>query len=79
MLEQRGTGVSMLFSADDAGLKEFRAYFGERGQRLGNYRLVTMDLIADADHNFTHRGARERLLAALRAAIAPATSLESAS
>lgn len=79
MLEQRGTRVSMLFSADDAGLKEFRAYFGERGQRLGNYRLVTMDLIPDADHNFTHRGARERLLAALQGAIAPAAGRKSGS
>ncbi|MCX5478833.1 alpha/beta fold hydrolase [Kaistia geumhonensis] len=78
-LEDRGTRVSMLFSADDAGLKEFRAYFGERGQRLGNYRLVTMELIEEADHNFTHLGARERLLSALRAAITPAKSRESAS
>ncbi len=69
-LDQRGTRVSMLFSRDDAGLKEFHAYFGDRGQRLNGYRLVTMRLIEDADHNFTHRGARDRLLAALREVLA---------
>ena len=70
-LEQRGTRVSMLFSSDDAGLNEFHAYFGKHGQRLKSYRLVTMQLIPDADHNFTHRGARDRLLAALTDVLAP--------
>ncbi len=69
-LEKRGARVSMLFSSDDAGLKEFHAYFGAEGQRLAGYRLVTMQLIDDADHNFTHRGARDRLLAALRKVLA---------
>ncbi len=64
-LDARGTWVSMLFSSDDAGLKEFHAYFGARGRRLGGYRLARMRLIDDSDHNFTHRGARYRLLAAL--------------
>ncbi|HWJ75775.1 MAG TPA: alpha/beta fold hydrolase [Kaistia sp.] len=69
-LEQRGTDVAMLFSTDDAGLSEFAVYFGGRGQRLASYRRVGMRLIPDADHNFTHRGARDRLLSALREVLA---------
>lgn len=70
-LEARGARVAMLYADDDPGLAEFRAYFGEDGKRLAGYRAVTMVLVGPADHNFTHRAARDRLIAAVRKAVAP--------
>jgi alpha-beta hydrolase superfamily lysophospholipase len=64
-LDDRGVRVSLVFSTGDLGLHEFRTYMGEHGERLRRYPGASISMIPDADHNFTHAGARARLAGAL--------------
>lgn len=64
-LESRGVRVALVFSTGDLGLKEFKTYMGEAGERLRRYKRASVTMIPDADHNFTHSGARARLTEAL--------------
>lgn len=69
-LAARNAKVTIVYAADDHGLIEFEAYFGKDGERLAAYPNATRATVADADHNFTHRGARGRLLETLKAVFA---------
>lgn len=60
-LDDRGVRVSLVFSAGDLGLNEFRTYMGDDGERLSRYTGAAVSMIPDADHNFTHSAARSRL------------------
>ncbi len=60
-LESRGVGLAMLFAEGDHALGEFRTYMGRKGARLRRYPSASISIIPDADHNFTHSGARARL------------------
>lgn len=76
-LESRGVALAMLFSEGDHALGELRTYMGRKGARLRRYPRASVSIIPDADHNFTHSGARTRLtnaLCDLLAAPASATS-----
>jgi alpha-beta hydrolase superfamily lysophospholipase len=64
-LESRGVGLAMLFSEGDHALGEFRTYMGRKGARLRRYPRASVSIIPNADHNFTHLGARARLTNAL--------------
>jgi pimeloyl-ACP methyl ester carboxylesterase len=64
-LDNRGVRVALVFSTGDLGLKEFKTYMGENGERLRRYKRASVTMIPDADHNFTHSGARARLTEAL--------------
>jgi alpha-beta hydrolase superfamily lysophospholipase len=64
-LEDRGVRVSLVFSAGDLGLNEFRSYMGDDGERLRRYTKASVSMIPDADHNFTHSAARARFTARL--------------
>jgi pimeloyl-ACP methyl ester carboxylesterase len=64
-LERRGVRVALVFSTGDLGLHEFRTYMGESGERLERYKKASVTMIPDADHNFTHSGARARLTEAM--------------
>ncbi|MDB5617311.1 MAG: hypothetical protein JWQ24_1549 [Tardiphaga sp.] len=60
-LESRGVRLAMLFSQGDHALGEFRTYMGRKGAQLRRYPKALVSIIPDADHNFTHLGARARL------------------
>jgi len=64
-LERRDVRVALVFSTGDLGLHEFRTYMGESGERLRRYKKASVTMIPDADHNFTHSGARARLTEAM--------------
>jgi alpha-beta hydrolase superfamily lysophospholipase len=61
ILESRGVRLAMLFSEGDHALGEFRTYMGRKGARLRRYPKASVSIIPNADHNFTHLGARARL------------------
>jgi alpha-beta hydrolase superfamily lysophospholipase len=61
ILESRGVRLAMLFSEGDHALAEFRTYMGRKGARLRRYPKASVSIIANADHDFTHAGARARL------------------
>lgn len=69
-LAERNTTVTIVYAVDDHGLIEFEAYFGPEGRKLGAYPNARRAMVADADHNFTHRGARERLFETLKGVFA---------
>ena len=71
VLSGRGVKVALVFAEGDLGLAEFRRYFGSGGRRLAHHPGLSVRLVADADHNFTHAEARARLFEVLVAALAP--------
>lgn len=71
-LTKRGAKVWIVYSEGDLGLNELHTYFGEGGAKLAAYPNVSRAMVDAADHNFTHKGARERLLTALLGILAPA-------
>lgn len=70
-LAARRVNVALVYSDGDLGLAEVRKHFGENGRGLAAYPNVTRATVADADHNFTHKAARGRLLATLTDILAP--------
>ncbi len=68
-LAKRHVPVALVYSVGDPGLDELRRYFGRSGRGLDGFAGASMELIADADHNFTHRGAHARLTATLSRAL----------
>ncbi len=70
-LDKRGVRVWLVYSEGDLGLTELHTYFGEDGKKVANYPNVWRAMVMDADHNFTHKGARARLLATLAGVVAP--------
>lgn len=67
-LAQRNMPLTMIYSAADLGLDRFRLYLGKNGESLKDYRNVSVEIIADADHNISPPAAkaivREHILAA---------------
>ena len=74
ILEDRGVRLAMVFSEGDHALDEFRIYMGKRGARLRRYPTASVSIIPNADHDFTHAGARLRLTDALCDVLAPPSS-----
>ncbi|WP_020180167.1 alpha/beta hydrolase [Methylopila sp. M107] len=70
-LEKRGVRTWLVYSEGDLGLNELHTYFGEDGRKVAQYPNVWRAMVMDADHNFTHKGARARLLATLAGIVAP--------
>ncbi len=66
VLTARGVSASLVFSDNDIGLMEFHRYFSVDGDKIARYPQVEFALVPDADHNFTHQGARDRLLVVLK-------------
>lgn len=64
-LAERKANVWIVYSENDPGLAELESFFGPGGVRLVAYQNVRRATVPEADHNFTHRGARERLFATL--------------
>jgi hypothetical protein len=73
-LDSRGVRVALMFSEGDHALSEFRTYMGRSGARLRRYPKASVSIIPDADHDFTHQGARARLTNALCDVLAPPLS-----
>ncbi len=65
VLDNRGGRLAILAAEGDHSLGEFRTYMGRRGRRMRRYANASISIIPDADHNFTHTGARARLTEAL--------------
>jgi alpha-beta hydrolase superfamily lysophospholipase len=74
ILESRGVRLAMLFSEGDHALDEFRTYMGRKGARLRRYPKASVSIIPNADHNFTHMGARVRLTNVLCDVLAASSS-----
>ncbi len=51
-LAASGTRIALLYTQDDPGLMELRYYFGENGRDL-RFPNVSIDVLADSDHNCT--------------------------
>ncbi|MFC3695239.1 alpha/beta hydrolase family protein [Chenggangzhangella methanolivorans] len=64
-LADRKTNVWIVYSVGDLGLIELDTHFGRGGRRLAGYPNVRRAMVEDADHNFTHKGARARLFKTL--------------
>jgi pimeloyl-ACP methyl ester carboxylesterase len=69
-LARRQTQTVLIFSEGDVGLVELQTYFGRNGRKLAHYPNMSLATVKDADHNFTHYGARQRLLTVLRKVLA---------
>jgi alpha-beta hydrolase superfamily lysophospholipase len=65
LLEGRGVRMAMIYAEGDHALDEFRTYMGRKGARLRRYPNASVSIIPDADHNFTHAGARARMTSVL--------------
>ena len=63
-LAERGTRIALVFTADDPGLAELRAYFGPLGRDLRQPN-VSVAVIPGADHNLTATAASDEMLARL--------------
>lgn len=57
-LSQRGTGVSVLYSEDDAGRDEFALYFGPASTGFTQLAGARLTLIPNADHELTSAESR---------------------
>lgn len=57
-LARRGTKVTLVYSESDVGWEHFSSYFGQRGERMGEYGNVQLVVIPNADHNLTPPHAR---------------------
>ncbi|CAN7466524.1 alpha/beta fold hydrolase [Bosea sp. LjRoot90] len=71
VLAERKVALSLLYADGDVGLAELQTYFGEAGKGLAVYPNASLTMIPDADHNFTHLAAGQRLLDALLRIVAP--------
>nr|WP_245432440.1 alpha/beta fold hydrolase [Mesorhizobium loti] len=67
-LAQRHMPLTLIYSATDVGLDRFRLYLGRNGEGLKRYDNVSLEIIANADHNITPPAAKaavhEHILAA---------------
>lgn len=61
ILASRDVRLAILISEGDHALGEFRTYMGRKGARLRRYPRASVSIIPNADHDFTHVGARARL------------------
>ena len=61
-LGNRNTRVLLVYSAEDCGVDEIALHMGPQGKFLKRIQGMEITLIEAADHNFTPRWARERLL-----------------
>ncbi|HEY8571194.1 alpha/beta fold hydrolase [Phenylobacterium sp.] len=61
-LKQRNVRVTLLYSRDGDGHRDFAGYFGEDGRRLRRCADLELIYLDDADHGLTPRHAREALL-----------------
>ena len=67
MLCRRGTDVLMVFGADEGGIDVMEEHLGGDASRMKKESLFRMAIIPDADHTFTGRTARTKLLELLDA------------
>lgn len=58
----RGVETLFLFAAEDAGLELTLLHLGTTVRRLARLPGTHLSMIADADHTFTSKGAREEML-----------------
>ncbi len=61
ILQERGTGVHLIYSADDPGLAELEKYAGDDLTQTKTLPGVVKWIIPGADHTFTPQIARDRL------------------
>lgn len=58
-LRKRHVAVSLIYSAHDIGLDQFRQHFGQKPDCLRDFPNARLTIIPDADHNLTPVHARE--------------------
>jgi hypothetical protein len=66
-LQKRGVRVNLLISRDREAHEVFRQFFGAEGARLKRYGDLRLGFLEGADHALTTPGARDGLLALIRA------------
>jgi hypothetical protein len=64
-MEARKVRLMFVYSAGDAGLDELALFMGAHGTKLKTIQGASLAVIEGADHNFTPRSARERLIGLL--------------
>ncbi|QND50514.1 alpha/beta hydrolase (plasmid) [Phyllobacterium sp. 628] len=64
-LKDRNVPVQLLYSYRDPGLEYFDFYFDEKDGKVSGYPNVSVEKIADADHNLTPEHARKAYIDAL--------------
>ncbi len=57
-LARRATKMTLVYSESDVGWEHFSSYFGQRGERMGEYGNVQLVVIPNADHNLSPPHAR---------------------
>ncbi|WP_315923328.1 alpha/beta hydrolase [Mesorhizobium sp. SP-1A] len=60
-LYARRMPLSLIYSGADVGLDQYRLYFGDKGEDLAQYANVSVEIVADADHNMTPPAARAHI------------------
>lgn len=58
---ERGVPMRLIYSQGDVGLERYRAYFGVDGWEMRKFANVSVEIVADADHNMSPPHAREVL------------------
>jgi pimeloyl-ACP methyl ester carboxylesterase len=64
-LSERGTRALLVYSGEDGGIDELELHLGANARKMRGRPGFRMEVIPGADHIFTARSARERLMALL--------------
>jgi pimeloyl-ACP methyl ester carboxylesterase len=65
-LSKRDVAISLIYSAEDIGLEQFREHFGQKPDCLKAFPGARLTIIEDADHNLTPAHAREIYVGEIR-------------
>ncbi|MFN7008893.1 MAG: alpha/beta hydrolase [Allorhizobium sp.] len=65
VLLERKMPLTLLYSENDVGFEHFAEHFGPTGKGLRRYPNVRLEIVPEADHNFTPAPARRAYLEAL--------------
>ena len=65
-LSKRQVAMSLIYSAEDIGLEQFREHFGQKPDCLKAFPGARLTIIEDADHNLTPAHAREIYVGEIR-------------
>jgi pimeloyl-ACP methyl ester carboxylesterase len=64
-LTDRGTRTLLVYSGEDGGIDEIELHLGSNARKMRERSGFRMEIIPNADHIFTARSARERLISLL--------------
>ena len=65
LIAERGADTLLIFAAEDVGLETTLLHLGTTERSLRRRRNVSLTVVEDADHTFTQKAARERMLSVI--------------